>query len=119
MTWRRKIDALAGLAALVAFSGVGCTISPSPVLATTAGISGNSATSGVIGSLPDGSYEMDSATVARYNSLIAQGFGKQFEVPLRKNDGVKPLPDGNFSMDAEHVVDFGVMNAAFKQGQKP
>lgn len=98
----------------------GCTVAPSPIKATKPSISGNQADSGVVGTLPDGSYELRPDAVTRYNRLILAGYSNYLEVPLHVYDGCKALPDGNYSMDREHVDDFAVMNSLFKSpGYKP
>lgn len=97
----------------------GCTIAPKPVTPTQVPFSGNAASGGVLARLPDGGYEITQAKVIAYDDLIAKGYGKAWLPPLEANDGVKLLPDGNFEIDDQHLVDFAAMAARFRRGEKP
>ena len=107
---------------LAAFALCGCsilTVTPKIVEPTHASIEGNSANSGVLGRLPDGSYHLTAVAVVHYNRLIYLGYGRQFLAPLTAFDGTKMLADGSFSMDQEHVVDYGIMLADWRSAGKP
>jgi hypothetical protein len=126
-----KISILAFLAALFGYLALfavlmvllapfeACTIAPKPVAPTQAPFEGDSALGGVLARLPDGGYEITQAKVIAYDGLIAKGYGKAWIPALGPNDGVKLLPDGNFEIDDQHLVDFAAMAARFRRGEKP
>jgi hypothetical protein len=115
----------------------GCTFAPKPVAAKVVPLSGNSQNGGILGRLPSGAYVVTAEAVAKYNSLIAAGFGKGFIPPALQGDGVAPLADGTyhlevaknvfgdvpcvgcFTLDAEHSALFGRMATAYRSGTKP
>jgi hypothetical protein len=111
------IAALAVTVLILIFAG--CTIAPKPVAAAHPSLDGNTANSGLIGRLPDGSFEITKNAVLRYNGLIAAGYGSHFIPPLKVNDGTAPLPDGDVRIDAQHLADFAEMATAYRSGLKP
>lgn len=105
------------IATLVISCFMGCTIAPKPIQPAQVPFEGN-ARPGVI-RLPDGGYEIIPDRRKAYDDLIAKGFGKAFLPPLIKDAGVKPLPDGNFEIDDQHLTDFIAMAARLRRGEKP
>lgn len=97
----------------------GCTVAPAPVTSSQVEFTGNQQNAGLLGRLPDGSWHLSTAAKARYDLLIAAGYGKAFTPPLKVGDGCSQLPDGSWSIDQEHLVDFGVMATAKRSGIKP
>jgi hypothetical protein len=62
--------------------------------------------------------------LARYNGLIALGYGGSdhgFLPPLKKDDGVQPVPreDGRYFIDDAHAQYFERMNLLYESKIKP
>lgn len=61
---------------------------------------GNSATSGIIGFMPDGSLEISKNGRDRFNGLVDK-FGGRFMPPLARDYGIEATDHGTFSMTLE------------------
>lgn len=72
--------------------------------------SGKNLNSGIIDVIPNIGRIVDSGWVTAYNKDVEYyGADPFFSKPLKINDGI--VPDGdNFFVDAEHAVDFDIMN---------
>lgn len=115
---------LSGLALMFGCSAL--TIAPKPVEAPVAQFSGNDANGGFIGFLPAHAVgqarpgHLTPDAEARYQSLLSAGYAKGLILPQPKaSDGLTKLPDHTWEIDAEHLVLFGQMAAAFRSGVKP
>lgn len=82
-----------------------CSVTPKTESATTIAYDGNDQNSGIVRELPAGGYEITSRKRDSYNAYI-EDFGKTFKPPLKKDFGVEPLINGNFSMTFEAIVKF-------------
>lgn len=97
---------------------VSCTVTPRTVTDPGASFDGNARTSGLIGYAADGSGILTPRARDRYNALIAE-YGNRFAPPLTPDAGVSQTATNTYLLDAEHLVDFAVMNGWRKSGQKP
>ena len=107
------------LTAIIMLALAGCTLAPNPVSAGGPSFDGNALNSGVVGRLPNGSYEITPAKLAAYNALISAGYGKGIIPEIKENAGATQLPNGNYVMDDQHIVDFAVMASQYRSGTKP
>lgn len=75
---------------------------PPPAVAS---FSGNEQNGGVL-SLGTQGAVVDAGFLKKYDTVIAQGYGKHFTPPLKKGDGVVPYSDGrgDYLIDKEHLV---------------
>lgn len=136
MNWRnKKFIGLTIDAALILFclalimvaafcSGCSTTVTPDALVDKGASYDGNERNSGFLQFNADGSGLITSRARARYNVLVEQYSGR-FSPALKRDAGVTPhvLPDGstdgNFVIDAEHLVKFATMNRWRKTGVAP
>ncbi len=93
-----------------------CTVTPRTVTDTGASFDGNERTSGFIGYAPDGAGIITARARDRYNALV-QAYGARFSPPLKLDGGVLATATNTFLIDAEHLVDFGVMTGWRKAGK--
>lgn len=113
----------AGCLILVAFGGC-ATVIPEPVPAQTAGFSGDTPHAG-LSQTPAG-LEIDASARIRYDALIElYGESKdaagvpRFIPALKKDAGLTAAPDGGYTIDKEHLIDFGLMAGWARQGVAP
>ena len=105
---------------LIIWALLGCTIAPRPVPAQAVAFSGNTQDAGVTGPAPNGAgYLITDAGRARYEELIAEGYGKAMTPPLKPHDGLSELSTGGWVIDKEHLVDWGIMATAKRSGLLP
>jgi hypothetical protein len=76
---------------------VGCGVTPVTHDRTTIAYEGNQANGGIVGILPDGSYEITPNKLAEYDDLV-ELFGNKTIPETEKGFGVSILSNGNFSI---------------------
>lgn len=87
-----------------------CTVAPKPVTDKVASYDGNAQNSGFISWASDGGGIITPHARDRYNALI-ELYGTRFLPPLKYDAGITATPTNTFHIDAEHLVQFGIMNA--------
>jgi hypothetical protein len=104
----------------------GCTIAPAPVETKTASYSGNDQNGGFLGFLAPAAPglaapgHLTAGAEARYVALVKAGYATRHMIPAPgPTDGLVLLPDGTYSIDAEHLTLFGQMASDFRSGKKP
>jgi hypothetical protein len=95
-----------------------CTVTPRTIKDSGASFDGNDRNSGFIAYAPDGAGIITPRARGRYNGLVAN-YGTRFSPPLKLDDGLRATTTNTFLIDAEHLVDFGVMTGWRRSGQKP
>lgn len=89
---------------LILCAGCTTTVVPKHVEAM-ATYDGGQKDSGFVGYSPDGRGIITSATRDKYNALVER-YGQQFLVPLKKDDGLTPMPNGQWLIDKERLEKF-------------
>ena len=110
------------LAILVGLSTPGCkstlSVVPDPVASTVISFDGNSQNAGLLEWLPDGSKRITAGARDRYNALV-EIYSADFVPAIAKDSGIRPLGDGTFAIDKEHLVYFGRMATRYRSGIDP
>ena len=98
------------LAFLLCLGLTACTVTPKILPpAEQPSWDGNVQNSGLIRFSDDGSAVITPHARDRYNTLI-DTYGKRFTPALHPDDGVTRLPDGTYSITAQHLSYFAQMN---------
>jgi hypothetical protein len=112
---------------LVSLAMAGCTVTPAIVAPPpTPDFVGNAANGGIIdlgpavpkGQPPAGPAHVVKEWVDAY-AVLMKKYGKDFTPPVKPGDGVKPLPDGTYSVDLEHLVDNNIAATMERSGISP
>lgn len=93
---------------LISLIVAGCTVVPKPIKVKQASFDGSQQNSGLIGYAPDGSGIITPHKRDTYNRLMLT-YGARFPVPLTFDTGISWTPTNAFLIDAEHLVDLGMM----------
>jgi hypothetical protein len=92
-----------GVLVAVLLTLTACTVIPHPVKPSTISYSGTNQNSGIVATWPGGGI-IDEHKRQRYNALIDL-YGAEFHPAVKHDEGLKPLPDGNWRIDGEHLTD--------------
>jgi hypothetical protein len=116
---RQQVGVAIGMIAVVgavvlALFVFGCTTTPKTVKSRGPSLDGNLPNSGLVGTNSQkGGYIITKLARDRYNGLT-QLYGAGFIPANRVDDGITSGPSNYFTIDAEHMARFGIMDSRRK-----